>query len=194
MSGLVSHGYYSRSYIDEIGVRHQVQVPRVRCRSCRQAFSCLYEFLIPYRRYGLEAFAVGLFCYLTKLCSYTEALWESGTEMEASTVFRAISVLRERIYQAQLQLQLKLINAGVDLLGQALPVFCLNADKARIRGKGADLKRAAEVLSLAKAFLQGDPIVSLCRMLVGINEGAFHLLAGGNARLSSPHYTQCLLF
>lgn len=198
-NSLVSHGYYVRGYIDDVE-KHYVQVARLRCRRCRLTFSCLYEFLIPYRRYSVDLLAKGIFTYLTVLCSYAEALWEA-TESEIpvviSTMWRVMDSFLRKIHRAQIELQRGLVAGGVDLLGTGMGFFdlCCNSVKARVEGKALLLIRAASVALMAERLLQGDAIRTMHRYFLSTKENNFYILAGRKGiKLSGPHSVQMPIF
>ena len=195
---LVSHGYYERGYTDPGGGKHDVQVPRVRCRGCKQAYTCLYEFLIPYRRYGVEFLEYGLFMYLSQFCSYAEALWSSSeaeTSMAVSTLWHVMSSILRNVQLAQIYLQLGLEEAGRELLAvEGLRNFCENAMKARLTGRAELLHRAAGVAAMARQFLEGEPIAALHRYFLRIERPFYFLLGRRSVNLSGPHNTEWLIF
>ena len=112
------HGFFERTYFDAQGVHETVSVLRVRCSSCRQSFSLLYDFLIPYRRYSIVAFEASVLAYLAAFCSYSEALWsstEAETKMVYSTLFRLVGSMTQQVRTAQQQLQTALLEADIEI-------------------------------------------------------------------------------
>ena len=136
--------------------------------------------------------------YLTMFCSYGEALWstEAETQMVISTLWRVMAAFLRKVQLAQIELQLGFVRAGTDLVSREdLPYWCANSIKARINGKSGLLNRAAEVVSLAKEFLKGEPIATLHELFLEGIETRFYTLAGRNRiDLSGPHRVQWLIF
>jgi hypothetical protein len=156
----------------------------------------VYDFLIPYRHYTVAAFESATLAYLTRVCSYAEALWSSSeeeTQMVCSTLFRAVAALTEQVWLAQQQLQTAILNS--DATVPAVETDCPNAIKSRTPRKFERLNALAKLIALAQVLLEAPVLDYLHRLFATKTEYKFSLFSTHrNLRLSAPHYMQTPLF
>jgi hypothetical protein len=157
------------------------------------SFSCLYDFLIPYRKYTIGAFEKALGVYLTDFCSYAQALWSSSegeTSMATSTLFRAMAEMSAKVWLAQQQLQAWAFGGGLELRS-ASQTTCPNAGRARSPVKASRLIALACLLATAKDLFVRPPVASLHRLFLTRTEYAFSFLTTRKAvSLSCTHNVQ----
>jgi transposase-like protein len=194
---LNKHGSYSRKIRDLAGNEQKIFIQRLRCRGCRTSFSCLYDFLIQYRKYTVDVFEQAVQTYLTCFCSYAQALWSNSqneTAMAASTLFRLIAAMTAQIWLSKQQLQSWLIQAGIEA-SNTDRAFCPNASKAKSITKAQRLNSLAKLVAQASDIFSSSPIFSLHQLFLTKTEHIFSFLnARNNLRLSYPHSVQLVLF
>ena len=154
------HTGYRRTAIDESGKRWKVFVPRFRCGQCGQTISCLFDVLIPYVRFTIQAVVAHVETYLMRETTYEEMAWSEDNEKgpSKSTMFRWVNRLAERAEKlaSTVQREAVLIDPGnADM--EPVESNCPNSSKARIDGKAGMLDRGAECIGLAERFLVYRP-------------------------------------
>ena len=186
---LRSHGGFYRRVVAAIDDEQVVWVKRVRCGRCRRAFSCLYDWLVPYRHYSLEVLGAVLEEYLLKPASYARTVWGLTTRMSPSTLFHVLEAMLKRVKLAMQQLQLFLVDAGIFLPADDSP--CPNSFKTKSQSKAKALDTTARLVRLAQSHFRAGAIVGLQQFFSTRSLPVFSFLTG---RLSVPHNWQCLIF
>lgn len=202
MGGFRIHDSYWRTVIDAKGTTHAIQIWRVCCtnRECGITHACLYDFLIPYRRYTAEAVSECVEKYLTRLISYVEAAFGCGRAMpDPSLVFRWLSAMLRQVDWLLQQMQLACVDTGMDLLADSeAPERCPNGVKARSERKQRELDRGARLVQLARE-LSLRPVLYIHHFFLSAAEIYIACLSGRSkpricGRISSSHSLQCALF
>lgn len=118
--GLWRNGYYKRKVLSLREDSEEIWIPRLWCPDCRISFSCLFEFLIPYKQYILPV----LWRYTEQILegkSLRETAWseEDGdredAEASVSRVYRAVDDACKLVDKAIQKMHEKLQKEGVKL-------------------------------------------------------------------------------
>jgi hypothetical protein len=156
----------------------------------------LYDFLIPYRKYTVDALEQALQRYLFEFCSYAEALWSQGeqeTGMAVSTLFRAMAAMTEHAWLAKQQLQAWLLDCGLEF--STSECENPNAVKAKSPEKALRLEALTKVVRLCQPLSSISPIAFLQQLFLTRTEHLFSFLTTRlRLRLSGTHSLQRALF
>lgn len=161
------HSGYWRWAI-EYKLKARVWIPRLRCRACATTFSCMPEFLIPFRRHTVNSLTSGILKYLlVPWRSYIDAAYSGENGPDPATIFQVLSALLFRINVLVQEVQKKAIDAGMDLMHQTESRSgCPNAIKAKDLDKISRLNEAARCVRLSLKFFPGEFRSRLARFLI----------------------------
>src|ERR1700729_2726791 len=78
------HGKYERKVKSQES-ELEVWVPRLKCRACRITYSCLFSFMVPFKRYEAAVLDLYVEGYIHEECTYRDAAWtaEDGERADA---------------------------------------------------------------------------------------------------------------
>lgn len=181
------HTAYERTAIDGSGTRIKVTIQRYRCPGCGLTVSCLFDFLVPYLRFTVQAMAGYLEWYLRQWTSYEELAWSVDAESlpSKSSIFRWVSRLAERSRRLAAAIQREaVLSQSESALVEVEPVECPNAIKAKKPGKAGELNEAAECMLLTERLLAGplfaedSTLTTLQRYFATAAETAWSILTG----------------
>lgn len=152
------HTGYERGVIDERGVKRMIFVKRFLCSStaCGKTVSCLFDFLIPYARFTIQAVAGYVEEYLGTETTYEELAWtkEQTGLASKSSIWRWVHRLAERAERLSRAVQQEAVLSNVENAQiEPITVTCPNAYKAQKEGKAIGLSDGATCMALAEQLL-----------------------------------------
>lgn len=184
---LWKHTPYERTAIDETGKAIEVTIRRYRCSRCGLTVSCLFDFLIPYLRFTVQAVCAYAEEYLGQLITYEELAWSADGEhvSSKSSIFRWIDRLAERADRLATAIQREAVLTRPENVELELEkVACPNGFKARKPGKASDLDVGLECLLMTEAlvvapvFVGDSTLMTLQRYLVTAAETVCSIFTG----------------
>jgi hypothetical protein len=193
--GIWRHTPYQR-FVLERGNRVSVTIHRFFCSKCAGAISCLYAFLVPYRRFSLEVMSVAAESYAETGDTYLELAeeismqrgWmEESGKLIAEQIFRWVKVLTDKANTLTTQLQRYFIQRGT---GEWLLVsggHCPSAYRAKSAEKAKNLNIFAHFLDLGRLHSRSEENLAKLSLL-------FLKETETKSWLLSQHYLQCALF
>lgn len=198
------HTAYKRTAIDETGNAAEVTIQRYRCPACRLTLSCLFDFVIPYGQFTVQAVIRYVECYLRKWRTYEELAWSADGERCASksSTFRWVDRLADRARKLGAAVQLEAVlsrpeNAEMELE----PVQCPNAIKVKKVGKAGGLNEGAECILLTERlvivplFADDSPLMTLQRYFLTAAETVWSIMTGRRRlMLSTQQSTKYAIF
>lgn len=195
---LWKHGSYQRTAKDLTGSSCVVTVPRLICSGCSLTISCLFDFLVPFKRYVAGGLLRYIVTYAQQETTYRDVAWGehdgSNTDAEASLsrAFRAVAEACKLSSELVQRVQRACLEAGVDLMAAAqLPVRAANSDRAQSAEKAKGLELLSYAISLTSQLCP-DVLQQFfwCRQEIF---GAYH--SGWQfLRLSAPQSLKQALF
>ena len=196
-----AHGHYEREVIEE-GEAVTIRVPRFICSICSCTISCLFSFLIPYRRFA-EAASKAIQDYATKKTTYREEAEEvsvldsSGPPKPGHVqVFRWVKFMAEKAESLLFLVQQELALKGKwDLIVES-DSQCPNAYKAWTTTKANSLNKLARLIDLAASLLgtNSDVLSYLHSYFLQNVESLQFILANTNSRMSAPQSMKHVIF
>jgi len=184
---LWKHTPYERTAIDETGRAREVIIRRYRCSKCGLTVSCLFDFLIPYLRFTVQAVCVYAEQYLKRLITYEELAWSADGEHvpSKSSIFRWIDRLADRADRLATAIQREAVLTRAENVELEFEeVECPNSWKSRKPGKASDLDTGlgcvllTEALVVAPAFVGDSALSALQRYFVAAAETAWSIFTG----------------
>jgi hypothetical protein len=152
------HTGYERGAFDERGVKRMIFVERFLCSStaCGKTVSCLFDFLIPYVQFTIQAVAGYVEEYLSTETTYEELAWtkEQAGLASKSSIWRWVHRLAERAEKLSRAVQQEAVLSNVDNAQiEPIVVTCPNSYKARKERKAIELSAGAACMALAERLL-----------------------------------------
>jgi hypothetical protein len=134
-------------------------ITRRRCKECRLVISCLFDFLVPYVIYTVQAIAAWAATYSQEQMTYDLLPWAAGTpDAPRSTVFRRVAACVEQSEALAAELQTEaMLNQPENVQMESPVATCPNTGKARTARKAHDLNRTATLLATAGLLLRKVP-------------------------------------
>jgi len=149
------HPGYERGVIDEKGELQMISIQRFRCNRCGQTVSCLFDFIVPYRRFPVQTLAQYAEEYLSLKRTYEELAW-SGDDVgpSKSSIWRWVQQVARGARKLARTVQQEavmsdLANAEVE----PVVVTCPNSYKAHTENKAVGLNDGSTSLALTERFL-----------------------------------------
>lgn len=186
------NGYSSRIACS-LNVCARFLVPRVVCAECRRSSTCLYDFLLPYKRYEESVHSEYVKRYMTTDESYREVAWGDmdGDNVDAaaslSRVFRAVA---EACTSAEMFLQ----HVQQELVQLRIAVPELDAEWVKPVQTGKKLEQLFFLfyaIVLAMTFCGGyTHRWSLLRRHISVRRSSGYSLRYLDFRLSAPQTLQ----
>lgn len=167
--------------VDENGLEQELLIQRLRCRCCNASHSLLYDFLIPYRKYSVEAMARAARRYLEEPNSYLGALTEVVNE--PATLFTALESVLRHLPILWMHLVGKAIGAGSNARNFFAQGKCPNSDKCRKITKLERLNWASQMLTMFPDVFERAS-----------GEGFWVFASGRGCELLRTHSSECAVF
>lgn len=196
-----AHGHYEREVTEE-GKTVTIRVPRFICNICSCTISCLFSFLIPYRRFT-EAVSKAIQDYATKKTTYREEAEEvsvldsSGPPKPShAQVFRWVKFMAEKAENLLFVVQQELALKGKwDLIVES-DSPCPNAYKAWTITKADSLNKLVRLIDLAASLLstKDNVLEQLNSYFLENVESLQFILANTNSRMSAPQSVKHVIF
>jgi hypothetical protein len=178
---LHGHGYYQRG-VTEGDVSIQVKIHRLLCVACGKTFSSLFPFLVPWKKYTVEAIADGVERYLRepkagsrRVAELLMSLIDGAPSLSQSTVTRWVKAFCEKS-KMKLLTQVKRLCVSGDI-----NLSTLAAVEQRSQGW---LK--ATFAEAAGQFSYGRNVIALGMLLTGRRHGVLKSLHEIFLRQFSP--------
>jgi len=177
-------------------------VPRFICSFCSRTISCLFSFLIPYRRFT-TAISKAIEDYATKQTTYRQEAEEvsvldsSGPPKPShSQVFRWVKLLAEKAESLLFLTQQEIALKGHWHLINESDSQCPNSYKAWTDTKANALNKLAQLIDLAASLLgTKDNVLDRLHSYFLQNVESWQcLLANANGRLSTPQGVKHVIF
>ncbi len=184
---------YSHRIVLSLNVCVRLVVPRVVCSGCRKTGTCLYDFLVPYKRYEAAVHAEYVKAYLTTEASYRDVAWSDldGDNLDAeASLSRAFRAVGEACDSGEVFLQ----QVQQGLVEQQIEVPELDAEWVKPVQSGSKLQR---LFFLFIAMLLAARFCSECRdswLFVRRYISLGYSLKQLGFRLSAPQTLQQTLF
>jgi transposase-like protein len=200
-SALWRHGSFNRTATEgEIEVRIKVQ--RFLCPACGRTASCLFAFLIPYRRFTAAVFAEAVSSYSTKETSYRQlagglsALVDSGPPKPShSQVFGWVKNTCRKVESLLLEIQKELVMTGrTDDVEQLRTRLCPNAKKAKTEAKVRALNHLSELVSATTLLLANNNLAELHTHFLQCVESLQEIFTQRAFELATPQRTKHGIF
>lgn len=204
--GFWKHGSYERKAFEEEN-EQIIKVQRFICKYCRKTVSCLYVFLVPYRRFTAREIAGRIQKYLQTRNSYRDLAGilepaDSNNELLMpghTTVWRWIGqFVHLAANNLFLQIQRLLVMAAnqVSNLEESGQIQCPNGEKAKSTEKQEHLNIGTRLLKYGETlFGDQEHLVSRFYTRFLINAEKFlAILSGRHVVLLATHYTEHLIF
>lgn len=196
------HTGYERKARDADGRIESVWIQRYRCFYCRLLVSCLFEFLVPYVQYTVQALAAWVAAYVESPMTYEQLAW-SGEGDEKSTVFRKVHTFSRKSEEliAEVQTEAMLNRAeNVDMEWQQEE--CPNSWKAHTSGKAAALNAGCSLLLFCRRLMRrpadfsgAEVLEQLHKYFITSAEGLRSIFSSGNRlRLSNQQSMHRVIF
>jgi hypothetical protein len=156
------HGFYTRK-VSEEGSTADIEIQRFICRYCAVVVSCLFSFLIPYRRFSaavvgkaVEDYATKPTTYRHEACELSELNSSDSPKPSHSQVFKWVGLMVEKADSLLFLVQKEKALKGQWQLMEETECYCPNSDKARIEGKANMLNRLAVLVSFAISLVGNE--------------------------------------
>lgn len=161
------HTGYERVAREVDGEARRIKIERFRCALCGLVVSCLFEFLIPYAQYTVQAVAQWAAAYLEYLTTY-EAFGWSGAGDQKSSVFRRVDATVRKTTDLIDEVQTEaMLSRPEHVSMNRLSAECPNAVKAKSAAKAAALNSSATLLQICRNLVDKDKGADLLEMLHG---------------------------
>lgn len=177
-------------------------MPRFICSFCSHTISCLFSFLIPYKRFT-DAVSKAVEDYAIKKTTYRQEAEEvsvldsSGPpEPSHAQVFRWVKLVAEKAESLLFLVQQELALKGKwDLITES-DSQCPNAYKAWTITKANSLNKLARLIDLAASLFgtNSDVLSYLQSYFLQNVESLQYVLANTNSRLSAPQSVKHVIF
>jgi hypothetical protein len=198
---LWKHGCFERWAI-EAETEVLLRIQRFLCPACGATTSCLFEFLVPYRRFTVAVIAQGVSSYASAQTTYRgEAVGLSKLESSDTPkpshcqVFRWVRTVCDKVQIHLLQAQKTMVMTGrADELEQLRRKICPNSDKAKSIAKSASLNLLAELNCIAELIFADDGLAALHAHLLQSVEALQAIFAGHAFELVTPQRAKHLIF
>lgn len=199
------HGTYERKAFEEEN-EQIIKVQRFICKYCRKSVSCLYVFLVPYRRFTAREIANRVEKYLQTQNSYRDLAGtleptNSSDELlqpSHTTVWRWLEqFVRVAANNLFLQIQRILVAANQsDALEHSGAIQCPNWEKSQSSEKQERLDIGTRLLQYGETlFGQKEHVVSkLYTRFLTNAEKFLAILSGRHVVLLATHYAKHLIF
>jgi hypothetical protein len=177
-------------------------VPRFICSICSCTISCLFSFLIPYRRFT-EVVSKAIQDYATKRTTYREEAEEvsvldscGSPKPSHAQVFRWVKFMAEKAESLLFLVQQELALKGKwDLITES-DSQCPNSYKARTIRKADLLDKLAKLIDLAASLIgtNSNVLGYLHSYFLQNVESLQYVLANTNSRLPTPQSVKHVIF
>jgi hypothetical protein len=135
----------------------EVKVQRFICKYCSLVISCLFNFLVAYRRYTASLIGQCIEAYGAKPNSYREVAGNlCGDIGVRSSIFRWTNLLSAKASQLLLLVQKECILSGrswQELAAVTEQVDCPNKWKAKSEEKGEQLNKLAQLIDMSQLLV-----------------------------------------
>lgn len=134
-SGLRKHDSFRRR-VESLTVCAKIEIERLLCAVCNKVFSCLLEFLVPYKRLAARVNDVYVQNYIENELTLRETAWADNDELAPeATISRAQRAVAEAIKGSNRML-LELRQSGLSFSMPQVPVSCSAAPALKKRPHG----------------------------------------------------------
>jgi hypothetical protein len=202
-SPLWRHTGYARRATDGDGKVVWIWIPRFRCGECKLVVSCLFDFLVPYVIYSVQAIAAWVGKYSQDWVTYDDLAWKTGSlEVPRSSVFRRVAICVEQAEILSREFQGEaMLNRCEDMEMDSRQATCPNASKAHTAKKASNLNRAVTLLASARLLLRKAPetgqgiLVLLHRYFMSTSEELRSIFfQRKDLALSNQQSPRCIIF
>ena len=190
------HGSYGRQVKAPGNDGADIEILRYICKFCSLTISCLYKFLVAYRRYATEVVAEVIDRYAQEMTSYREIAWsqEDASGCVAS-VFRWVAEACGKSEQLLGFMQKEMVAGNLWQEDLPVKVSCPNAGKAANMEKSMCLDKLASVVATARQWFGSMPATTALQgYMVAEAETCLSIFSGHKLRLSAPQKMQHLNF
>jgi len=195
------HDHFERSAFEGV-LEARVRIQRFLCHACGLAVSCLFAFLVPYRRATASLVAQAVTKYAGTPTTYRQAAEEvSPLESTAtpkpshSQVFRWVQGVAIKAEHLLLQVQKELLLLGrSDDVQRLVGVHCPNAHRAHSIRKAASLNSLAELLQFANLLVGDGALSALQANFLSKVESLQVILSQRVIRLANPQNMKHVVF
>ncbi len=196
------HDYFERQAI-EGELNSKVKIQRFLCRACGLAVSCLFTFLVPYRRFTAAVVSRACQDYAFKETTYRQEAEELSVLNSEATpkpshaqVFRFVDCLARKSEHLLFHLQKELVMQGkLEKLAIAGSSNCPNAYKTQSREKAKALNHVCELVQYAGlAFAASNQMAELHAHFLQAVESWQVIFSLRALRLSNPQTMKHLIF
>lgn len=195
------HGSYVRKVL-ETTRQVDVVINRFKCKHCGLVVSCLFAFLIPYRRFAAHVVANSVESYMETNASYRQVAGEMSDlyddqppKPSHSQIFHAVNALQNKISALLFQLQKELVMRGRDgSLPATLPGLWTKATrKADKQGRLAQVLEFNQLVRIANNTTCGALRFAHAFFFSSV-ESLQSIFSRREVRLPTPHSVKHLLF
>jgi hypothetical protein len=201
---LRGHGYYTRR-VKEGDVVKRIRIHRLLCTACSKTFSCLFQFLVPWKRYTAQTIAVAIQAYLTKPSSSCRkvagtltSLAPGASSLSHSTVSRWVKAFCDKSQKKILsQIQGLCVASGIDASLLAVVEAKLANRQEILSLKAPTKSRQCGILAVVLAMLLARSRSGALQMLHEILLRQFlpeSIFGGHGVRLLNPQSLEHLIF